>query len=262
MEDKKIPSQYPDDIRQAFNVLKFKGYEISLIGSASKKDVHYSGDYDFITLIPRKENDVNRSFFEFKKIFEKIDTKDNFYFIEFKLQTKNNQKIRWYPDDEFTIESFEKEFDNVDFCKIDLIVRENKIFREISCIYAYVDRIRKVSTRAIIKSLRDDIKELKKEQNYFKILKRQYSIADLQDKTERKNMLLKILNGELGEKYFIFSNLETAKKLLEFYDTPKIRKEINLELKELGVNTNIRKLQETIEKLFNFINENSKKYVK
>ena len=63
--------------------------------------------------------------------------------------------------------------------------------------------------------LREDIKELENEGNYFKVMKRIYAFARLQKQKKVLEQLTPILNGDLGRIYSLLSDISTILYLLE-----------------------------------------------
>ena len=73
---------------------------------------------------------------EFKRILDELE-KNDIKFIELKLQTIDNKKIRFKPNKPFTIDKFKTHYDNIDFVKLDIIPFINNVFIEVSIIYKF-----------------------------------------------------------------------------------------------------------------------------
>ena len=84
-----------------------------------------------------------------------------------------------------------------------------------------------------INELTDGIKDLKKENNYFKILKRMFSIYKLQNDTHKIKMLNKIFNSDMGMTYKKISNLEAIKLVKEHYKDADTKKKIEINLLDI-----------------------------
>ena len=138
------------------NLIKFKNNNIELKGSSSLSSQKYFSDYDLfsnISIIPNIEDTYN----EFKRMLDELE-KNDIKFIELKFQTKNNKKIRFKPNKPFTLNEFKKDYDNIDFIKLDVIPFINNTFIEVSIIYKFNKD--KLTTSNYIEMLNDDIKEL------------------------------------------------------------------------------------------------------
>ena len=251
------------DYKKIESLLKYKDRQIFLKGSASDPTIIYYGDYDFFTTINKKES-VETSFNEFKKIYNNIVEDKEALFIEFKIQTKKNEKIRWYNKEDFNIIEYEKVYKQIDFCKIDIVYRLNYKFMEASCIYKFelenakTDDKKKLD-KDIKSDIKSDIKELLKEKNYYKVLKREYLIYKIDGNNEKTTELKKIFNSELGKIYMDKSNLEAILLVLEHTDDKETILKVKQNLKLLGLEPNIKNIDNTIKKYKKILNAEAKK---
>ena len=243
-------------IQKLIMQLKIFDYPIVVNGSSSLMSQKYFSDYDLFCNITKKET-PQELFNEFLKIFKEIMKDPNTYFMEFKIQTKDGDKIRWYDLDSFNFNEFYRIYDNIDFCKIDLITKINYQFFEVSCIYQLSQEPLKKNN--YVKMLKDDIKDLIKDGQYYKALKRKFNIYVAQNNNNKLIELTKIFNSHLGEKYQMKSNLEALKKLLEKTDDDNTIKKIIINLKALHIEPNIKKIDSMINELSNEINNEAKK---
>ena len=172
---------------------------------------------------------------EFIKILnEKLN---DLYFIELKIQYKNGTKKKLYNVKDLKASLFRK----VDFVKIDYITHYNNIFKELTIIYMF-DYVRPSKDDRIIQ-ITEDYKDLIHDGNYYKALKRLFSIYKLKRNYKKLVELTKFFN-ETGEKYEIVSNLKTILLLLQYYDDNMTNKKVMINLKDIGVKYN--DLHETI----------------
>ena len=252
--EKKQKGEFNDEVKKLISQLQFLNNPIDIKGSSSLKSQQYFSDYDLFTAVGTKNN-PNKVFDTFVKMFKKISDDDDNYFIEFKIQLKDGDKIRWYNLDEFDKKEFVQIYEEIDFCKIDLIVRIENKFIEVSCIYKFSDE----SSEDYEENLKEDIKELEKEGNYYKALKRKFNIYKAQGDGDKLLELTKIFNSELGEKYQTISNLEAIRKLLEITDDSLTIKKILINLKDIGLEPNVKKIDKTINSLKKDINSKAKK---
>lgn len=248
--ESKPASNYEDDLKKIIKLLTYKKYKIQLKGSASIASQRYFSDYDLFCVIPKGEKE---GFYKFiSDLIEDIqDGEDgDIYFMELKLQTKSGKKYRVYPKQKLDKSVYDKAYNKLDFIKIDLICRVDNKFVEVSCIYSFSDD---TPTQAdYIASLVEDIKELKKEKKYYKILKREFNIEKAKGNKEELVRLSRIFNSDMGEEYRLISNLEALQSLLEFYQNPDIIKKVIINLKDLHLPNNIDKIDA-------FIKEKSKR---
>jgi hypothetical protein len=248
---------YSQEISKLFNKLQFKNFPIELKGSSNLKSQHYFSDYDLMSIIDKKIS-ILSAYKEFKKILKNIEDSDNYYFIEMKLETNDGQKKKWFLDDRFDYNSFKKYYKKINFFKIDIILWENNIFTEASCIYFFTfDKSEENNEDIEEKSLRDDIDELEKEGKYYKVLKRKFNLYKIKDDKSNLLKLTKIFNSELGELYRKKSNLEAIKLLYYNYDDKLTNERILLNLNEIG-EIGYSSINKKIEQYDKFINEKAK----
>lgn len=264
--EEKQKGEFDNDLKNIIKILKFKKFPIHLKGSASLKSQQYYSDFDLFTEI-RLNYNTEEIYDEFRKILNNIISSYDLYFIEFKLQTKKGEKYKWFPNDEFNYEDFKKAFKDIDFGKIDLIARIQNIFIEISCNYIFGNKnihndyktLDKKQYAEEIKELKEGILQLKKENNYYKILKRLFSIYKLEGDYSKLEILNKIFNSELGKKYKLISNLEAIKLLSQFYDDADTKKKIEINLTDIKEPHNISSMEKHLKKYKSDLNTQAKK---
>ena len=226
----KYKQNYDDAIKKLINIFKFKNEEIDLKGSSSLEIMKYYADYDFFINIKHNWS-VKEVYDEFSLILRRIIENQDCYFIEFKIEYENSKK-KWFYGEYFNFTDFKKLFNkNVDFCKIDIVYYYDKKFIESSCIYKFSNK--KIEKKDFIDNFKNNIEELKKEKNYFKILKRLFSIYKLENNNNKMSILVNFFNSEYGKKYKDVNNIN-AIKLLENYNDALTRKRIELNLNEIN----------------------------
>ena len=94
------------------------GMQMSLKGSSQYKNLLYRSDYDVLINV-RKDIAPTKVFNELKGVLERISKEDNTYFIELKLQTKEDHKTRFHHGDNFSYSDFEKDDANL---KVDIVM--------------------------------------------------------------------------------------------------------------------------------------------
>ena len=118
-------------------------------------------------------------------------------------------------------------------CKVDAVswVDENR-YTDFSCIYVLKNKGNLLNGLPLEPTygLKEDISYYLSEGNYFKALKRTYSLAKFKDDEATMEKLLPILNGDLGRLYSILSDIDTILYLLEKEPTvsiPRIRRQLD-----------------------------------
>lgn len=225
--DKKPKGTYPFEIKKLFNLLKFDERLPDIMGSASLTSMRYFGDYDLFSYIgfPSMNSVYNRM----SVILESIINSNEYYFVEFKIQGVNGRKFRWFYGQEFLKRDFEKIVSDVkiDFMKIDIVVWIDNKFVEVSSIYKFGEASIDANDERVhmleqLKSIREEIPELKADKNYYKILKRFYSIAKINEDDKMINTLTKFFNSDVGKMYADYSNILAINRLIEQRDSNPI----------------------------------------
>lgn len=250
-------------IKQVIFSLQYKNNPIKLIGSAAIKSQRYYGDFDMISAI-NKEDSPEVIYEQFKSIIEKIKKDPDFYFIELKIQTKDEKKFRYYKDDELDLKTIKDNHKNISFIKIDMSMWFDYQFSDVSILYAlFGDPLEPVQLE---KAIRDELKEFTKEGRFYKILKRKFTLykglaGDFDEK--KLSELTEIFNSELGLKYKVASNLNALVNLLKYYDDPmtKARVLINLKLLRLE-HYKIEDLEKHADALLKQVNAEAKPLLK
>lgn len=217
----------PQDLYPYVKVLQYDKSPIKLLGSAGLASQQYYSDYDMLSVVD--EISCKKAYSTISSIIEKAENNPNMYFIEFKLQTKKGRKIREVPED---LSKFCQYFRDIEFIKLDYIVRIQSRFVELSIIYSFSK-----GEEDFKMSVKKDIKELYDEGKYYKVLKRIFSIVSKEKKSaERDNklvLLTNFFNSEVGKMYQDASNLRAIKLLLENYEDEDTRRKAELNLKDL-----------------------------
>jgi hypothetical protein len=244
-------TRFDDKLINTIKKLKFKNNKVDIKGTASLASQKYFSDYDLFTQIVG--NYTNEQIYdEINKILNRIRKDSDLYFTELKIQNKNGKKKKYFKMD-FSKEDFIKNIKDLDFIKIDLIGRFSNIFTEVSIIYNFSTE--KLTSEDYLKKLNDDIKELKKEGKFYKILKRVFSLAKI---NKDKKLLLNLgefFNSDIGQLYQKMSNLEAIEKLLDMYDDDITIKKALINLKDINEEPKLEKINKNIKDLNMIINK-------
>lgn len=249
--EKKPPRQYNDELKRLIKLLTYRNHRLELKGSASLASQQYFSDYDFFCVLKADKDD----FIAFlQDVLKKLDEAEDYWFMELKLQT-SGKKIRFYPEKEFKVT--DKVWDVLDFIKIDLVARIDGFFTEVSCIYSFTKE--DPSKEDYIRSLEEDISELKREKKYYKILKRRFNIAKAQGDKKEVLRLSRIFNSDLGKEYQLISRLEAMSNLLALYQDSVVKK-IQIGLKDLQLDA-VDSLEQYIKDKSRELNTEAKRFL-
>jgi len=246
--------RYDDNLLNIISSIRYDKYPIILIGSGSLQSQKYYSDYDIDNFVEKE--DVKTAYKKFRQILENIKNNTNLYFIEFKIQTLDNQKYKIKPNQQLTLKEFTKYYKNIDYIKIDLVNFSNNTFMEVSINYMFNNSNTERTTEEYIKGLQESIKELIDDKMYYKALKRYYNIFRAENKEKEQVELTKFFNSDVGIYYRLKSNLEAINLVKEHYDNDLVNKRIDENLKV------INKYNLSLDKLNKYINDEGLKQLK
>jgi hypothetical protein len=246
---RKQATEYPENIIRAMHVIQFGNIVPVMGGSASIRSIKYFGDFDLITKIP-KNYGARASYDQLENILIKTEKAKDFMILEeIKFQT-DTQKYREMIDRE----QFDKIYKKLELVKYDYIVYANRIFYELSSIYAFKSG---KGVKAYQDSIFNEIPEYIKEGNYFKVLKRYYSISNLNKDRDMLDKLTDFFN-KYGKNYRIMSNLQAIEKVYKLDDSKETLQKIYDNLEDLGFNPKMKNFGKEIKKLFDELQKHAK----
>lgn len=249
---KRFISHYDRDIQTLITKLRFKKNPINVNGSASNILLKYFGDIDLFSKI-KDITDAKSIYNELSDILFKIKHNRNYYFMELKLQLTDGSKVRVYPRERLKLSDIQDNLNKLDYIKIDMILYIDYKFVEVSVIYQFSQKIKNFE-----ESLKEDIKKYLSENNYFKILKRYFSLYLIrQTNADKLETLIEFFNSKVGYLYSIFSNLDCISELLHEYKDTHTKERIKINLASLHLNLN--NFETAKQELFNEINSEAKK---
>lgn len=269
MEKKPVQS-YSNLVNNLIHLLKFKNYTPLLLGSSSDKAQIFYSDFDFFCPINKKYS-MKDIMLTILHILKNINDNHDFYFTELKIQLKDGTKIKYNHNEKIDFPELDNiDIENLDFIKIDFVTRENNKFIEVSCIYKFDENINEqdeTTKRELYEIIKQDYKEHIKDKDYFKALKREYSMTNLKTPNtstlNRNEQLLKLFNGKYGEMYKIMNNLKALELLKKNHYNDKLTtQKIRLNLKELNLPYNTYdNLPKYINDIYKEINDKAKEYI-
>jgi hypothetical protein len=247
-----------DDVLHLISDLRFGKMPIELVGSASLRNQRYFSDYDFFSVTGKST--PYKTYEELNNIIRKISNNSNYYPIELKIQLDNGEKIKKFHPIDLSYDEFKSAFNIIDFIKIDLVLFTDSRFIEVSIIYK-MNITKKFTVDMYTRELQKDIQELKKEKNYYKILKRYFNLARVTNNKDLMISLMKLFNSDVGQMYQYKSNLEAIKLVKDFYkNDDKVKQKIKVNYSKIRPikMANYNELQNTINtKALEFITQHN-----
>ena len=238
-------------------IIKFLSLDgdYSVIGSAADSSMKYSSDVDiqeFIELNGDVKQITEDIYQLFLKKYKEAYKDKNVFITDLKLGTYNNQSLHWTRQEVLngykTIHNHRIKFTDAlqqkSVIKIDIIYLEDGIYKEYSNNYYFI--INQSTTNPFL-SDKDMINELVSEyykyfnkKNYFKSLKRLYSLYKMEKKSPKK--LISFLNSDTGKEANIKSSLETITLLLENDFRNPVLKNVIKSIKKLDLSSDDKML--------------------
>lgn len=219
----------------------------------------YPSDIDLMTQITPDYEIYDKM----KDILDKADKTDNMYFIEGKVEMKNGDKMKWYSKNGFT-KKMVREINKISFVKLDFVIMLNGIFTELSIIYS-VDSD-KESDEDIVKNIRLDYEDYKSTGQYYKAMKRLFSIIKLEGTDPTKKILTdmtKVLfNSDAGKLYKITSILKAIILYRGYYKDEKAEKNAEYVYRNLGYKDDIKNINSHIDENEEIYNKKAYDYYK
>jgi hypothetical protein len=211
-----------------FHLLSIYHHQSQLIGSSSIRNFLYVNDYDLNENFKVKYSNeiLDKLYIEFRNVFLKAKKSDDIFILDFKCgQDVNNEPLRWkYPDimKGFQI-SHKTKYKFVDCLlqnstiKIDICYVLDNIFQDITNNYfiefTHQKEILGGAVKSEIQNLTEEMRELIKDGNYIKALKRLFSIQKISKDIDQK--LLDLLNSFIGRLYKGINQLNLIIQMLE-----------------------------------------------
>ena len=216
MEEKVFPRNYEPTVVEVLEALSLTGdgRNMKVVGSASLRRIQYAGDYDAnevskesIPVIAKKLGEVIR---RLKKIPLLV-------IGDIKCGEWKGEPIRWTPKEiEDGGEALEDALRTGGRTKIDTMAVIGNRYVEIGCVYMYGENAEPPDENVVVKQLEESIDEELADKNYWKALKRYFSILRLTEKDEKKqDTLVNIFNSDLGRLYSVISDISILEYLLE-----------------------------------------------
>jgi len=260
--------------------------KINIVGSASVKRSIYYSDYDLFERVSGKSETVILN--HFISLFNIIKASQNVVISDFKCgHDEKNNPLRWdFSDIHKGINNgikFEDALKMKGIIKIDLISFIGGRFIEISETYNIsIDGSSNMdySKDKIVNDILQDYKDLVKDDNYMKALKRLFSIMKLNNPDDKRlNMLMNYFNSPIGLLYRCKADLETILLILSYnkFDINDIKNSLQIikeQVSAFDVENNIEKISSMkikadmktplriqINRIKEYVNKDAKKFL-
>ena len=249
------------DLISIIKLLKYKDNSIELVGSSKLKALQYFSDYDLNTYFEKPKQPDLKQFL--LTVISNITRYDKLYFIELKFQTLKGEKVKFTPstihtlEDKFISNSF---FEHLHFIKLDIVGYIQKRFIEISVNYFFIRK--SLSLHQYVKSMNDDMNQMKKEKNYFKLLKRKFNIYRANNNKVMCVKLIDYFNSDIGRDYQIKSTLEAMELVYNNYKDSFTKQLIVNELKSIKNTATISSIKSLIKHYKTICNKDAEKMIK
>ena len=260
--------------------------KINIVGSASVKRSIYYSDYDLFERVIGKSEAVILN--HFVSLFNIIKASPNVVITYFKLgHDEKNNPLRWdFSDIHKGINNgfkFEDALKMKGIIKIDLVSFIGGRFIEISETYNIsIDGSENMdySKDKIVNDILQDYKDLVKDDNYMKALKRLFSIMKLNNPDDKRLiMIMNYFNSPIGLLYRCKADLETILLILSYnkFDINDIKNSLQIikeQISAFDVENNIEKissmkikadmktpLRAQINRIKEYVNRDAKKFL-
>lgn len=209
---------YPTSLQNIFCLLSVSG-KYNVVGSANMRGILYSSDFDLTEDI-RGGYDVCaglRKLFLHK--YEKAKHLPSVYFTDFKCgEDEYGEPLRWtytsLQKNNNRGYTFEEALRSGGIVKLDCVAFMNGRFEEITEVYE-ISHSNVPPKKNLLSELKKSKQEYLEEGNYWKALKRQFSINSAEKKYQKNDKLIDFFNSSVGILAKSVSELDTISLVLE-----------------------------------------------
>jgi hypothetical protein len=190
-----------------------EGKHMRVIGSASLRSIQFVGDYDANDTIYGSPEEVAKGLQGVVRRLQKIP---DVIIGDIKCGGTMEDPLRWTPAQIIAGKnghtSLSEAVAHEAMRKIDAVGLVGGRYVELSVVYLFPNEV--VSDKTLAGILQKEIKNQLNEKNYWKALKRYFSLQRLEDKAKAEAMV-PIFNGDLGRLYSVITDIATLLYLLE-----------------------------------------------
>jgi len=227
-----LETRYPSkEIAHAVRLLRFGNKYPKLVGTGALASQLYPADYDLMVKLDKSYIPENL-YAEFKRILGDIASTQNLFFIEFKFQYLDGNKYKIYNIGNFTKDNFIKNFHNVEYCKIDMIINIEGHFKEMSCNYIFSSAPADLSIMLL-----KDAEHYYEAGNYYKALKRILVATKYRKPVNRKLIvaITDLFNSSIGDLYLVKNEIDASIIFLDKYSSKLDQKAVKTFLSNIGM---------------------------
>lgn len=227
-QEKEFPRNYPTSVVDILEAMSLsRGKKMKVIGSASLRSIQFVGDYDANDIISGAPAKVAKGL---RDAVKRLQAMPDVIIGDIKCGGTAQEPLRWTPAQIIAGKnghtSLEEAVAHEAMRKMDAIGLVGGRYVELSVVYLYPSE--SLSDKKLVSILQEAIKELLGEKNYWKALKRYFSIQRLTNR-KRAEEMVPIFNGDLGRLYSVITDIATLLYLLENKEGDKkaLREEID-----------------------------------
>lgn len=217
------PDEFKQSIQHVFDILAIRG-KFNIIGSASNQDILYYSDFDLATFEKVSLQSIKKIF---QDKFKEAQKDPDIFITDFKCGEVKGEPVRWNKTniktgsqivdgkritlEECLLMPSTIKMDIVALIDGDFVEFSDNYYLSVNGVKNYDDE--EVSKNVLLKELEKSAKEYYDEPNYFKYLKRVFSIKTMKNQSTKK--LVEFFNSQVGLLNKSKTDLETLILVLE-----------------------------------------------
>lgn len=225
--EKEFPRNYSEDVVRVLEALSLdgKGKNLMVVGSASLRSIQYAADYDANDYAYDMSSSELAA--RLKDVIRRLQKIPDLAIGDIKCGMRGEEPIRWKPAQLLKGVGLVEAIDSGGMIKIDTASVVGTRYVEIGCVYVRDEGQRDEKT--IIAELEADTVDQVREKDYWKALKRIFSLARLREDNVRIKRLTDLFNGDLGRLYSVLADIKLLIYLIEEKkgDTSVMKREID-----------------------------------
>jgi hypothetical protein len=213
-DEKEFPRNYPSsvvDILEAMSLSGGKGMRV--IGSASLRSIQFVGDYDANETIQGSPEKVAKGL---QGVVRKLQKLPDVIIGDIKCGGTMDEPLRWTPAQIIAGKNghttLTEAVSQDAMKKIDAVGLVGGRYVELSVVYLFPRE--SLDNKALAGILKEEIKAQLAEKNYWKAMKRFFSLNRLTNLKKAESMV-PIFNGDMGRLYSVITDIATLLYLLE-----------------------------------------------
>ena len=212
--EKEFPRNYPTSVVDTLEAMSLSdGKNMRVIGSASLRSIQFVGDYDANETITGSPDKVAKGL---QGVIRRLQKMPDVIIGDIKCGGTMEEALRWTPAQIIAGKnghtSLSEAVAQEAMKKIDAVGLVGGRYVELSVVYLFPNE--SVDDKALASILKEEIKSQLAEKNYWKALKRYFSLNRLTNKSKAESMV-PIFNGDLGRLYSVITDIATLLYLLE-----------------------------------------------